>query len=205
MDDLSKQVTWHQSGTDRLVQEELKGHRSRVIWLTGLSGSGKSSVAAELERRLFQQSIHTTTLDGDNLRHGLNSDLGFSPEARKENIRRLSEVARLFTEAGIVVIVASISPFQADRDRARALFADDEFIEVYLSCPLEVCEQRDPKGLYKKARLGEIAEFTGISSHYEVPLHPELKIQTDHMPVTKAVDCILAYMAALEKVDSHEK
>lgn len=157
---------------------KLNQHRSCVIWLTGLSGSGKSTIASLLDQELFHRSIRSYVIDGDVLRRGLTSDLGFSDQDRKENMRRVGEVARLFVDAGIVVIVAMISPFRAERKQLRTLFAADEFIEVFVDCPLEECERRDPKGLYRKARLGLIPNFTGISSPYEPPDCPDLIIDT---------------------------
>ncbi|KYP81603.1 adenylyl-sulfate kinase [Ferroacidibacillus organovorans] len=159
------------------------GHRSTAIWLTGLSGAGKSTIATALETELFRRGIHTYLLDGDNVRLGLNRDLGFSEEDRRENIRRVAEVSKLFVEAGTVVIVAFISPYRNDRDEARARFEEGEFLEVFVDCPIDVCEERDPKGLYKKAKAGTIPQFTGISSPYEPPLQPEFHLRTDlHSP-----------------------
>jgi adenylylsulfate kinase len=174
----SRHIYWHEGDIKREDRERLNGHRGVCLWFTGLSGSGKSSIAHAVENLLYERGIRTYVLDGDNIRHGLNRDLGFSPEDRTENIRRISEVARLFVDAGIVVMTAFISPYRADRDRAREIIGDGSFVEIYVKCDLEVCEQRDPKGLYKKARAGEIPEFTGISAPYEEPLHPELIIDT---------------------------
>ena len=162
----------------KVDRSELNGHKPCIIWFTGLSGSGKSTLANAVEQFLFEKGIHTYVLDGDNIRYGLNNNVDFSPEGRSENIRRIGEVAKLFVDAGIVVLTAFISPFQADRDRVRALVAPDEFVEVFVDCTLDVCEQRDVKGLYKKARTGEIPDFTGISSPFEAPLKPELVIPT---------------------------
>ena len=161
----------------RLERETQKGHNGLCLWFTGLSGSGKSSIAAELETLLFEQRIHTYLLDGDNIRHGLNRDLGFSAEGRKENIRRIGEVAKLFVDAGVVVLTAFISPFRSDRDTVRGLMPERRFVEIFVQCELSVCERRDPKGLYKKARANEVADFTGVTSPYEVPLHPELTLE----------------------------
>ncbi|MFO8183423.1 MAG: adenylyl-sulfate kinase [Candidatus Aegiribacteria sp.] len=171
-------LTWHHHGICRADREKLLGHRGATIWLTGLSGSGKSTVADVLSEMLHQRGVLTAILDGDNIRHGLNRDLGFSPEDRKENIRRISEVARLFSSFGIVNILAFISPYREDRDFARSIQEDDDFVEVYVEVPLEVAEERDPKGLYKKARSGEIPSFTGISAPYEEPLSPEVVLKT---------------------------
>ena len=177
--------------TDR---QNLNNHKSCIVWFTGLSGSGKSTLANGVEHSLFEKGIRTYVLDGDNIRHGLNNNIDFSPEGRKENIRRIGEVARLFVDAGIVVITAFISPFRDDRDRVRGLVGQEEFIEVFVDCPIEVCEQRDVKGLYKKARAGEIPEFTGISSPFEIPLKPELTISTDSISITSAVDQVTAFI-----------
>lgn len=167
------------------------GHPGLVVWLTGLSGSGKSSIATELERELFNLGRHAYVLDGDNIRHGLCNDLGFSPRERKENIRRVGEVARLLADAGLICITAFISPYQADRDLVRQMFPEGRFLEIYINAPLEVCEQRDPKGLYAKARANELREFTGISSPYEPPTKPELEIHTDQCTIPEAVTRIL--------------
>uniref|UniRef100_UPI0037C0969E adenylyl-sulfate kinase n=1 Tax=Arenimonas sp. TaxID=1872635 RepID=UPI0037C0969E len=161
------------------------------IWFTGLSGSGKSTIANQLEQRLLAGHHHTYALDGDNVRHGLNRDLGFTEADRVENIRRVAEVARLMVDAGLIVLVSFISPFRSERDMARALFSDDEFIEVFVDTPIDVCEQRDVKGLYAKARAGQLPNFTGISSPYEAPLHPELHLRTAEAPVEDLVEAIL--------------
>lgn len=165
-----------------------------VVWLTGLSGAGKSTIANELERQLRLLGKSTYVLDGDKVRANLCSDLGFSPEDRKENIRRIAEVARLFADAGLVCIVAFISPYRADRDRARALLPEGRFIEVYLSTPLEVCEQRDTKGLYAKARAGLVTEFTGISAPYEPPAKPELELRTDKLKLDECVTKVITFL-----------
>jgi adenylylsulfate kinase len=171
-------LTWHHHGIVRTDREDLLGHRGATVWLTGLSGSGKSTVADILSEMLHERGVLTAILDGDNIRHGLNSDLGFSPEDRKENIRRIAEVAKLFSSFGVVNILAFISPYREDRDFARSIQGEGDFIEVYVEVPLEVAEERDPKGLYKKARSGEIPSFTGISAPYEEPLSPELVLRT---------------------------
>ena len=171
-------VHWHEGKIRREDRERLNGHRGVCLWFTGLSGSGKSTIAREVEKILFERGAHVYVLDGDNIRHGLNKDLGFSPEDRTENIRRIGEVAKLFVDAGFIVITAFISPYRKDRDAVRGIMGKGDFVEVYIKCDLDVCEQRDPKGLYKKARAGEIPEFTGISAPYEEPLHPELIIDT---------------------------
>jgi adenylylsulfate kinase len=158
---------------------KLKKHRAACLWFTGLSGSGKSSLASEIESILFDKNVHTFLLDGDNIRHGLNKDLGFSDSDRHENIRRLAEVSKLFVEAGLVVITAAISPFRKDRDFARSLFEPNSFFEIFVKCPLEICQSRDPKGLYAKADSNQITQLTGIQSPYEEPLNPELILLND--------------------------
>jgi adenylylsulfate kinase len=172
-------ITRHAGAVTRQDRNRLLGQRGCLVWLTGLSGSGKSTVAFELERLLMERGRAAYVLDGDNIRHGLNRNLGFSADDRVENIRRITEVAALFVDAGLITITAFISPFRADRDQARARLADGAFFEVWVSTSLEVCEQRDPKGLYKKARAGEISDFTGIDSPYEAPIAPELTIPND--------------------------
>ena len=186
----STNITWHEADITKEDRERLNGHKAVVIWFTGLSGCGKSTLAHAVENALFEQGCRTIVLDGDNIRHGLNKNLGFSPEDREENIRRLGEVAKLFTDAGVIAITAFISPYRADRDKARAL-AGDAFFEVYVQCALEICEERDPKGLYKKARAGEIPEFTGISAPYEEPLNAELVVDTGKETVEESVGKVL--------------
>ncbi len=173
-------IHWHEGHIKKTDRERLNNHRGVCVWFTGLSGSGKSTLAIEAEQLLFERGVHTYILDGDNIRHGLNKNLGFSPEDRSENIRRIGEVARLFVDAGTVVMTAFISPYRNDRDNVRELLKSGNFVEVYVECDLEVCEQRDPKGLYKKARSGEIPNFTGISAPYEAPEKPELVVNTSH-------------------------
>ena len=174
----STNITWHHGDITRDDRERQNGHKSVVIWFTGLSGSGKSTLAHAVENTLFERGCRTYVLDGDNVRHGLNKNLGFSPEDREENIRRIGEVAKLFVDAGVIAITAFISPYRADRDKARAIAGEGRFIEIFVKCAIEVCETRDPKGLYKKARAGEIKEFTGISAPYEEPVNPELTVDT---------------------------
>ena len=186
-------IVWHPGAVTRDDRERLNGHRGCTVWLTGLSGSGKSTIAVELEKHLWDRGVRAYILDGDNVRHGLNKNLGFSPADRTENIRRIGEVAKLFTEAGMVAITAFISPYRADRDQVRALMPKD-FVEVLVDCPLEVCEQRDVKGLYQKARAGQIPEFTGISAPYEAPLTPELTIRTHEQSVEASVAQIVRYL-----------
>jgi adenylylsulfate kinase len=187
-------ITWHHGKITKENRVELMKQKGVTIWLTGLSGSGKSTIAVELEHALLENKRMAYILDGDNVRHGLNKNLGFSPEDRSENIRRIGEVAKLFTDANMIAITAFISPYRQDRDNVRSLFKDGEFIEVYIKCPLEVCEQRDTKGLYKKAREGIVKEFTGISAPYEEPLNPELTIDTSGMPVEESTRAILQYL-----------
>ena len=181
------EVIWHQTHITKDDRAKQKNQVPKCIWLTGLSGSGKSTLANALEVALTEQGKHTYLLDGDNVRHGLNKNLGMSDEDRTENIRRVSEVAKLMVDAGLVVITAFISPFRADWDAARALFEDGEFVEVFADAPLEECEKRDPKGLYKKARAGEIKEFTGIDSPYEAPANAEVVINTAEHDIGECV------------------
>jgi adenylylsulfate kinase len=188
-------IVWHPGAVNRADRERLNGHRGCIVWLTGLSGSGKSTIAVELEKRLWDRNVRAFILDGDNIRHGLNKNLGFSPADRTENIRRIGEVAKLFTDAGMVAITAFISPYRADRDQVRALVPEGDFVEVFVECPIEVCEQRDVKGLYQKARAGQIPEFTGISAPYEAPLRPELTIRTHEQPPAASAQQVLDYLA----------
>lgn len=174
----STDIVWHRATVTRSRREAQNGHRGAIIWFTGLSGAGKSTLAHAVEEALHQQGCRTFVLDGDNVRHGLCSDLGFSAEDRIENIRRVGEMAKLFMEAGVIVLTAFISPFREERARVREMVGHGDFIEIYCNSPIEVCEQRDVKGLYKKARAGQIAEFTGISSPYEAPVNPELTCDT---------------------------
>jgi bifunctional enzyme CysN/CysC len=181
-------VRWHETTISKTDRRRLNGHGSGVIWLTGLSGAGKSTLANELERRLRARAVRTYLLDGDNVRHGLNRDLGFSAADRVENIRRVAEVSKLMVDAGLVVITAFISPFRAERQLARELVAHGEFVEVFVNAPLEVAEQRDPKGLYKKARRGELKQFTGIDSPYETPENAEVVIDTAALSIHESAD-----------------
>lgn len=190
----SQNVTWEHRKLCKEDYRQRNGHNSMVLWFTGLSGSGKSTLAHQVEEMLHSKGWYTYILDGDNIRHGLNGDLGFSEEDRRENIRRIGEVAKLFVDAGVVVLAAFISPFQQDRDRVRALFEPHEFVEIHVRCDLEVCEQRDPKGLYRKARAGQLPEFTGIDSPYEEPENPELTIDTGKMDIAASVGAILEYV-----------
>jgi len=189
----------------RQRRETLKGHRGVTVWFTGLGASGKSTVALIADRMLTERGAHVYVLDGDNVRHGLNRDLGFSPEDRNENIRRIGEVARLFTDAGIINLVAFISPYRADRDRSRGMQGPGDFVEVFVDCPLEVCEQRDPRGLYRKARAGEIPEFTGISAPYEPPAAPELVLRTDLETPEASAARVVSYLAEQGYLESREE
>ncbi|WP_202080116.1 adenylyl-sulfate kinase [Caldalkalibacillus salinus] len=191
---LTSQVYWHQSQVNQQNRANLNGHRGCTIWLTGLSGSGKSTIANALDQRLYEMGTHNYVLDGDNVRHGLNKDLGFSEADRRENIRRIGEVSKLMVDAGLIVMTAFISPYQSDRQLVRQLLDEEAFIEVYVQCPLSECEKRDPKGLYRKARKGEIQQFTGISAPYEAPVNPEIVIETDKVSVAEAVEQIVTYL-----------
>jgi len=191
---VSDNVVWHHATVTRARREEQNGHRGAILWFTGLSGAGKSTLAHEVEEQLHRMGCHTFVLDGDNVRHGLCGDLGFSSEDRVENIRRIGEVAKLFMEAGVIVLTAFISPFRADRDKVRAMVQPGEFVEIYCECSIELCEERDVKGLYKKARAGEIKHFTGISSPYEAPDKPELAVDTSK-PLDDCVQQVLAELA----------
>ncbi len=190
----SQNIFWSKGKIDREVREQRNKHKGAIIWLTGLSGAGKSTIATELERELFAMGSHTYILDGDNIRHGLSANLGFSPEDRQENIRRVGEVARLLMDAGVLVITAFISPYRDDRRLARSLVDDGDFVEIYINAPVEVCEQRDPKGLYKKARAGQIQNFTGISAPYEAPEKPEVEVHTDKQSAAECVAHIIDYL-----------
>lgn len=187
-------VVWHNATVTRERRETLHGHKSFVLWFTGLSGSGKSTLAHAVEESLHQLKCSTFVFDGDNVRHGLCSDLSFSEEDRKENIRRIGEMTHLFVESGVIAMTAFISPFRAERQRVRELFNTGEFIEVYCSCGLDVCEQRDVKGLYAKARAGLIPNYTGISSPYEAPENAEIVVQTDNWSLDDSLDRVLGYL-----------
>ena len=192
----SRNVMWHHATVTRTRRQQQNRHRSAVIWFTGLSGSGKSTLANSVEARLHNMGVQTYVLDGDNVRHGLCGDLGFSIEDRKENIRRIAEVAKLFLEAGVLTFTAFISPFKSERDKARKIFPHGEFFEIYCKCPLEICEERDVKGLYSKARRGEVKEFTGISSPYEVPDKPELVVNTGTASLEECTDKVVELLLA---------
>jgi len=189
-----KNITWHNHTLSKEERAKQKKQKPCVLWFTGLSGSGKSTLANTLESKLYEMGYHTYLLDGDNLRYGLNNDLGFDGKSRNENIRRVGELCKLFVDSGLVVIATFISPFQKDRDFVRDLLQKDEFIEIFVDTPLETCEQRDPKGLYKKARLGEIKNFTGIDSPYEVPLNPEFQIAYSEADDNKDLDIIINFL-----------
>jgi len=190
----NENIVWHEHHVSKEERSQLKNQKPCVLWFTGLSGSGKSTIANAVEAKLVELHKHTYLLDGDNIRMGLNRGLSFSDEDRVENIRRIGEVAKLFVDSGLIVITAFISPFQKERDSVRNLVAEDEFIEVFVDTPLEVCEQRDPKGLYKKAREGAIPNFTGISSPYEAPENAEIHIKTDEVILEETVDKIVKYL-----------
>jgi len=187
-------IKWHHGKITKEDRVTLLNQKGATIWLTGLSGSGKSTIAVELEHALIENKHQAYILDGDNIRHGLNKNLGFSPEDRTENIRRIGEVAKLFTEANIITIAAFVSPYREDRDNVRKLLGRGEFVEIYVKCSLEVCEKRDTKGLYKKARAGEVKDFTGISAPYEEPLNPELTIDSSTLSVEESAREILNYL-----------
>ncbi len=188
----SSNVVWHQATVTRTRRESMNGHRSTIIWFTGLSGSGKSTLAHAVEETLHQRGLKTFVLDGDNVRHGLCGDLGFSEQDRSENIRRIGQAAKLFIESGVIVLTAFISPFQVDRHRVRMIVENDsDFLEIYCQCPLEECENRDVKGLYQRARKGEIADFTGISSPYEQPENADLAVNTAELDIQECVNQII--------------
>lgn len=187
-------IVWHKASVSQAQRSELKQQKPVVLWFTGLSGSGKSTVANAVELKLLQRGKHTYLLDGDNVRHGLNKDLGFSDEARVENIRRIGEVAKLFVDSGQIVITAFISPFIEEREQVRNLLPEGQFLEVFIDTPLEVCESRDPKGLYKKARAGEIKNFTGIDSDYQAPKNPEIHVKTAEHELEACAEQVVDYL-----------
>ena len=194
-------IVWHDHAVDKQRRSEQKGQKPLVIWFTGLSGAGKSTLAGALEQALAAAGKHTYLLDGDNVRHGLCGDLGFDDAARQENIRRVGEVAKLMVDAGLIVLTAFISPFRAERDLVRNLLGADEFVEVFVDAPLSLCEERDPKGLYKKARAGEIRNFTGIDSAYEAPEQPEIHLLNSGKPVEALVDELLSALRQRGLID----
>ncbi|WP_143871260.1 adenylyl-sulfate kinase [Catenovulum sediminis] len=191
---MNENIVWHPSEVDKQQRAKQKKQKPCILWFTGLSGSGKSTVANAVESKLFEAGLHSYLLDGDNVRHGINKDLTFSDEDRVENIRRIGEISKLFVDSGLIVLTAFISPFQADRQMVRDLVEAGEFIEVFIDTPIEVCEQRDPKGLYKKARQGEIKHFTGIDSPYEAPLNPEITVKTAELNIEECADFVLQHL-----------
>ncbi|RPF54188.1 adenylyl-sulfate kinase [Aquisalibacillus elongatus] len=192
----SENIVWHDSKVVKEERQKLNGHKSAVVWFTGLSGAGKSTISVEVEKELYKQGVHTYRLDGDNVRHGLNNNLGFSAEDRAENIRRVGEVAKLMADAGLLTLTAFISPYREDRDKVREIMDDGEFIEVFVKCDLDVCESRDPKGLYKKARAGEIKGFTGIDDPYEEPNNPEIIVESDKNSIEECVQQVVNHLKA---------
>ncbi len=201
----STNIVWHNATITRELREKQNGHKGAVLWFTGLSGSGKSTLAHAVEDRLYHMGSRTFVLDGDNVRHGLCSDLGFSDEDRTENIRRIGELAKLFLESGSVVLTAFISPFQADREIARNVTPHGDFYEIFCDASLDVCEERDVKGLYAKARSGEIPHFTGISSPYEAPQAPELVVNTGEQSLEACVDQVIALLAKRGVIETYER
>ena len=200
----SANIVWHHATVTRLRREQLNRHKSAVLWFTGLSGAGKSTLAHAVEEKLHQMGCRTFVLDGDNVRHGLCADLGFSKQDREENIRRIGETAKFFIESGVITLTAFISPFRADRNRVRNLLGARDFIEIFCRCPIEVCEQRDKKGLYKRARKGELEEFTGVSSPYEEPDLPELTLNTAEMPLEECVARVMESLSDFGILDTHQ-
>lgn len=196
----STNVTWHETSLTKELRRKQNGHESTVLWFTGLSGSGKSTIANAVAKELYNRNIRSYVLDGDNIRHGLNKDLGFSEEDRTENIRRIGEVSKLFVDSGQFVLTAFISPFRADRQIVRDLLEEGEFIEVYIKCPIEECEVRDPKGLYDKARKGIIKDFTGIDSPYEEPEQPEIVLESDQYSIEECVEQVIGYLTAKKAI-----
>lgn len=201
--EISSNVVWHHATVTRARREAQNGHRGAILWFTGLSGAGKSTLAHAVEEQLHQMGCRTFVLDGDNVRHGLCGDLGFSNEDRIENIRRVGEIAKLFMEAGVIVLTAFISPFRADRERVRGMVEHGDFMEIFCDSSIEVCETRDVKGLYKKARTGQIKEFTGITSPYESPENPELSVNTGSANLEECIDLVIAEMAHRGIVSSY--
>ncbi len=199
----STNIVWHQASVDREVIAQKRDHQSAILWFTGLSGSGKSTLANAVNAALFDRGLSTYVLDGDNIRHGLCKDLGFSDSDREENIRRIGEVAKLFLDAGIIVLTAFVSPFRSDRAKARNLVEGKDFIEIYCSANLKTCETRDTKGLYAKARSGQINDFTGISSPYEEPKNPELDINTGQLTLEECVQIIITKLIELEIIPAN--
>jgi adenylylsulfate kinase len=198
-------VVWHNTTVSQDDRKKLMQQKPFVLWFTGLSASGKSTIANIVEKKLFEMNYNTYLLDGDNIRHGLNNDLGFDEKSRVENIRRIGEVSKLFTDAGLIVLTAFISPFISDRNLVRNLFEDNTFLEVFIDSPLSVCEERDPKGMYKKAREGAIKNFTGISSPYEAPLNPDIHIKNEGISLNEAADQIIEFLKKNKYIIESEK
>ena len=190
----TKNIVWHYHHITKEQRAKHKAQKACILWFTGLSGSGKSTLANALESRLYELGVHTYLLDGDNVRHGLNSDLGFDKNGRAENIRRIGEVAKLFVDSGLIVLSAFISPFTKDRKQVRNMVEEGEFIEIFVDTKFEICEQRDPKGLYKKARKGEIKNFTGIDSPYETPINPEIHLVNDQEDIENSIEKMVGYL-----------
>ena len=201
---MSKYIIPHDHTITKENRQALKGHKSCILWYTGLSGSGKSTLANKVEEKMFEMGLHTYILDGDNVRTGLNKGLGFSEEDRKENIRRIGEVSKLFVDAGVIVSTAFISPFRTDRDMVRSIVKSGEFVEIYVNAPLDVCESRDPKGLYKKARAGEIKQFTGIDSPYEAPEKAELEIKTGEASLEECAMQVIGWLQENNYIPAEE-
>jgi adenylylsulfate kinase len=199
---MDKNIVWHQAVVKRADREKLNGHKSFILWFTGLSGAGKSTLANRVEEMLFELGCHTFVFDGDNIRHGLCSDLGFGPEHRQENIRRIGELSKLFVDAGMIALTAFISPFRADRALVRSLVSPGDFVEIYCNAPISVCEDRDVKGLYKKARDGEIPHFTGITSPYEAPEDPEISVNTGTDSLDDCAAAVIQYLRDQGKLSS---
>jgi adenylylsulfate kinase len=191
----SRNVVWHECCVKRADRNRLNNHGSGLLWFTGLSAAGKSTIAHNVEKVLFERGMRTYVLDGDNVRHGLNANLGFSPADRRENIRRIGEAARLMVDAGLIVLACFISPYREDREAVRRLFDGDTFVEIYVKCPVEECEQRDPKGQYRKARAGMIENYTGVSAPYEEPENPDLVIDTQALDVEQSVEKVIGFLS----------
>lgn len=191
---INNNVVWHNPKVTRKLREQLNGHRALCVWFTGLPSSGKSTIAHGVEEALFNMGIRTYTLDGDNIRHGLCADLGFTPKDRTENLRRITELIKLLLDAGLVVLAAFVSPFEKDREKVKKIIGEEDFLLVYCKCSVEICEKRDSKGMYQKARKGEIKEYTGVSSPYEEPKNPDLVLETDILTVEESVQKILKFV-----------